>query len=200
MATVFHKESPTAYELTLRLLYEQYAFRLLQLAYAFLKNKELAEEVVNDVFLSVWKRESRLNEIESIYPYLCRAIKNKALDYLASSKKTYTFSSLDLQADHIGFVMNPEHIMLNKELNERLKQAVQSLPPRCRLIFKLTKEDGMKCREVAKLLELSVRTVETQLAIALKRIGESLLPYMPEQEILQKVRNPKSINPPVEGR
>jgi len=178
-------------EWTLRELYEQHAFGLLQFAYAFLKNKEQAEEVVNDVFLSIWKKSDQLTKIQRIRPYLCQAVKNRALDYLAASKKHQDWHSIDLETEHLSFVMNPEHILLNKELGDRLRQAIQSLPPRCRLIFRLTKEDGMKSREVAELLEISVRTVEAQLAIALKRIGECLLPYMPEQKKLQRDKTAK---------
>ncbi len=171
-------------------LYEQYAFDLFQLAYAYLKNRELAEEAVNDVFLSVWKKKENLPEIENIYLYLCKSVKNSAIDYLESGKKraANAMEAQALQTDHIGFVMDPEHLMINRELNQQIKKAILSLPPRCRLIFKLIKEDGLKYREVAELLSLSSRTVETQLAIALKRIGSSLLPHLPESRILQKVK------------
>jgi RNA polymerase sigma-70 factor (ECF subfamily) len=174
------------YAWTLRELYEQYAFSLLQFAYAMLKNREQSEEVVNDVFLTIWKKEDDLKKVRRIYPYLCQAVKNRALDYLAASRKKKEWSSLDLEENHIAFAMNPEHILLNKELGGRLTQAIQDLPPRCRMILRLAKEDGLKAREVAALLNISVRTVEAQLAIALKKIGESLLPYMPEQKMLQR--------------
>lgn len=174
-------------EKAFRLFYEQYAFRLWQLAYAFLKSKEQAEEIVNDVFLSVWKKRDRLDSIDNIFAYLCTCIKHAALDSLPAGKQQKSAVLPNSpQVDHIGFVMDPEHLLLNSELNFRLKKAIQSLPPRCRLIFKLVKEDGLKHKEVASLLDLSIRTVETQMTIALQRIGASLLPYLPEQRFLQK--------------
>lgn len=191
MKTNLYKDPLVPCEWAFREFYEQYAFPLLQFAYALLKDRELSEEVVNDVFLSIWKKGSDLGGIRRIYPYLCQAVKHRALDYLSASRKKKDWSSLDLLEEHIVFAMNPEHILLNKELGVRLGQAIQNLPPRCRIIFRLAKEDGLKAREVAALLDISVRTVEAQLAIALKRIGESLLPYMPEQKTLQRDKSAK---------
>lgn len=191
MKIVPHKAIPDPYEAPLRALYETHAFPLWQFAYALLRSRELAEEAVNDVFLSLWEKRVPLEGIRRIYPYLCQAVKHKALDYLRASKNRDGWSAAELETDHLTFVLNPEHILLNKELAGRLSLAVQHLPPRCRLIFRLVKEDGLKCREVAELLHLSVRTVEAQLAIALKKIGQSLLPYLPEQEILQRSRSQK---------
>ena len=62
--------------------------------------------------------------------------------------------------------------MMTEEMMRQIRQAVNNLPPRCRLIFKLVKEDGLKYKEVAELLQLSVKTIEAQMAIALRRIGK----------------------------
>lgn len=169
-------------------LYERYAFNLFQFAYAFLKSKELAEEAVNDVFVALWKKRGQLAGIENLYAYLCRAVKNTALDYLDSNKRSATDPLDSLQAGHISFGMDPEHILINNELNQLIKKAVLELPPRCRLVFKLVKEDGLKYKDAAALLGISIRTVETQLAVALKKIGSVLLPHLPEQNALQKAK------------
>jgi RNA polymerase sigma factor (sigma-70 family) len=63
---------------------------------------------------------------------------------------------------------------MTEEMMRQIKQAVNDLPPRCRIIFKLVKEDGLKYREVAELLHLSVKTIEAQMAIALRRIGKCM--------------------------
>jgi RNA polymerase sigma-70 factor (ECF subfamily) len=69
---------------------------------------------------------------------------------------------------------NPEQLMITSEMHKRLNLAVDALPPRCKLIFKLIKEDGLKYKEVAQLLELSQKTIENQMTIALRKIGESI--------------------------
>ena len=67
---------------------------------------------------------------------------------------------------------DPEQLMMTEEMMRQIRQAVNNLPPRCRLIFKLVKEDGLKYKEVAELLQLSIKTIEAQMAIALRRIGK----------------------------
>jgi RNA polymerase sigma factor (sigma-70 family) len=69
---------------------------------------------------------------------------------------------------------DPEQLMITEEMVRQIKKAVNELPPRCRLIFKLIKEDGLKYREAAGLLNLSVKTVEAQMAIALRSIARCL--------------------------
>ena len=74
-----------------------------------------------------------------------------------------------MQLNSIYF--DPEQLMMTEEMMRQIRQAVNNLPPRCRLIFKLVKEDGLKYKEVAELLQLSIRTIEARMAIALRRIG-----------------------------
>ena len=68
---------------------------------------------------------------------------------------------------------NPAELLLSKEAVDKIMEAVNDLPPKCKLIFRLIKEDGLRYAEVASLLNISVKTVEAQMAIALKRIGNS---------------------------
>ena len=64
--------------------------------------------------------------------------------------------------------------MMTEEMMRKIRQAVNDLPPRCRIIFKLVKEDGLKYKETAELLQLSIKTVEAQMAIALRRLGKCM--------------------------
>lgn len=69
---------------------------------------------------------------------------------------------------------DPEKLMITEEVFRQIRQAVNDLPPRCRLIFKLIKEDGLRYKEVAEILHLSIKTVEAQMAIALRRVGKCM--------------------------
>ena len=75
---------------------------------------------------------------------------------------------------YIRFDTNPETILLDAEGLRRIQAAINQLPPRCLLIFSLIKEDGLKYKDVSRLLELSVKTIETQMAIALRKITAAL--------------------------
>ncbi|HEY9259689.1 sigma-70 family RNA polymerase sigma factor, partial [Chitinophaga sp.] len=70
----------------------------------------------------------------------------------------------------IAFDSNPEQLMISAEMIRKMEFAVQQLPPKCRMVFTLIKQNGMKYKEVASVLNLSVKTVENQLAIAMKRL------------------------------
>ena len=70
-----------------------------------------------------------------------------------------------------------------REMNRRIQDAIQSLPPRCRLVFKLIKEDGLSYRETAELLELSLKTIENQMTIAFRKIGECIRLELPKHSL-----------------
>ncbi|WP_315824758.1 sigma-70 family RNA polymerase sigma factor [Paraflavitalea speifideaquila] len=69
---------------------------------------------------------------------------------------------------------DPEKLLMTEELIQKIRKAIEDLPTRCQLIFKLVKEDGLKYKEAADLLQISVKTVETQMAIAIRRLGKCM--------------------------
>lgn len=148
--------------------------RLKQFAYSILKSKEEAEELVSDVFIRIWEKRDKLTSIEAPLLYFYTSARNLAINRLKKQKRLASLSYEDwlVQMDSIYF--DPEKLMLTEEMMRQIKKAVNELPPRCRLIFKLTKEDGLKYREVAELLNLSIKTVEAQMAIALRRLGKCM--------------------------
>jgi RNA polymerase sigma-70 factor (ECF subfamily) len=83
---------------------------------------------------------------------------------------------------------NPEKLLITEEILRQIQQAVSNLPPRCRLIFKLVKEDGLKYKEVAGVLNISVFTVRNQLAIAVHKLAEALPAYAgPNTRLMNRV-------------
>jgi RNA polymerase sigma-70 factor (ECF subfamily) len=150
-------------------------FRLFQFAFTFVQNREQAEEIVNDVFLRLWQNRSRISQIENISVYLYVAVKNTAANYLRQSKPR------DLEAVHHFYLSpDPEQILITDELRKKIAAAIDGLPARCKLIFKLVKEDGLSAAEVAAILDISYKTVTTQLTIALKKLEEALRPSLPK--------------------
>lgn len=156
--------------------YQLLFFKLYQFAYSYVHSKENAEEVVNDVFLNLWQKRTTLYTISNINVYLYVAVKNASLNYLRKNIQTLPLSIDDLTVHHIHLAPNPESILINHELQSRIRQAIDQLPPRCKIIFKLIKEDGLSYKEVASILEISVKTVDAQLYIALKKLSHILQP------------------------
>jgi RNA polymerase sigma-70 factor (family 1) len=148
--------------------------RLKQFAYSILKSSEEAEELVSDVFIRIWQKNDQLITIQSPIFYFYATVKNLALNRLNKQKRQVSLSAEDWFVQMNSMYFDPEQLMMTEEMVRQIRQAVNNLPPRCRIIFKLVKEDGLKYREVAELLQLSVKTIEAQMAIALRRVGSCM--------------------------
>lgn len=162
-------DDQSAYKELFSLFYKS----LQQFAYSFVRSHETAEEIVSDVFMKVWKKRAGLSRIQNLKLYLFISTKNSALNYLRSQKKPLVpAEQYQVQLQSIYF--DPEKLMLTAEMMGRVQKAIADLPPRCQLIFKLVKEDGLKYKEVAELLHLSLKTVENQMSTAIKKIGQAI--------------------------
>jgi RNA polymerase sigma-70 factor (ECF subfamily) len=148
--------------------------RLKQFAYSILKSTEESEELVSDLFIRIWEKRDQLTTIESPLLYFYTTAKNLAFTRLNKQKRQQSLSAEDWLVQMNSIYFDPEQLMMTEEMVRQIKQAVNDLPPRCRIIFKLIKEDGLKYKEVAELLHLSVKTIEAQMAIALRRIGKCM--------------------------
>ena len=153
-----------------KVLYMKMHGRLQEFAGSILKSKEDAEEVVSDFFIVLWQRRNLLISIESPKLYFFIGVKNTALNKLAANKRRSLPRVEEWQTSLKSVFFNPEELLLSGEIVREIMAAINDLPPKCKTIFKLIKEEGLKYAEVAKLLEISVKTVEAQMAIALRRI------------------------------
>jgi RNA polymerase sigma-70 factor (family 1) len=163
----------------LKTLYDHYNKRFFQLAYAIVRSKETAEEVVGDVFIQVWRKRARIRSLENFAFYLYVMTKNISRSYL---RKFGNRRHLNLDEVALPFYQidaTPEDLMITGEAIRRINKAINELPPKCRLIFKLVKEDGLKYKEVAELLHLNLKTVENQVGIAIKKIHSTLALHLP---------------------
>ncbi len=158
-----------------RQVYLHYYKRLFQFALSIVKTKESAEEVVEDVFVRIWQQRSDMVKVRNLRVYLYTAAKNTALNYLSQKAKL----SIVQPFDHIDIEMgasdiSPEQILITAEMYRKIQAAVEDLPPRCKMIFKLVREDGLRYKEIAEILNISVNTIDAQMAIAVKRISAAL--------------------------
>lgn len=147
---------------------------LQQFAFSFLKSKQLSEEAVSDVFIKIWEKRKTLHTITNLKFYLFTSTRNTALNYLKKQKGLQNVLPDEYWVELKSVFFDPEQLMITAEMIRNIHTAVQSLPARCKLIFKLVKEEGLKYREVAELLDISVKTVENQMTLALKKIGSAI--------------------------
>jgi RNA polymerase sigma-70 factor (family 1) len=156
----------------LKELYRIFYKKLVQFAYVLVRSRELSEEVVEDVFIKLWHKKEQIREIHNLRVYLYVATKNTALNYLskkASELITAPFDYLEINMESLD--ASPEQLMITAEMIRKIQAAVDALPPRCKIIFKLIREDGLKYKEVSDVLGISINTIDSQMAIAVKRIS-----------------------------
>lgn len=167
----------------LKSLHDQFFQKLYSYAKGFVHSAEIAEEIVLDVFLKIWERRNELQAVENMEAYLCTMTKNFSLNYLNSSKHKFMsqFKPLPDQPS-LSLSFNPEETFKRHELQEALNRAIAQLPPQCAKVFQLVKEDGMKYKEVATIMNISVNTVDAHLARAIKVLRQELLEHAPKKK------------------
>ncbi|GGB00826.1 RNA polymerase sigma-70 factor [Mucilaginibacter rubeus] len=159
---------------------------LIKFCVLYVHQREIAEEIVSDVFVKCWLNRKNLTEIQNPETYLFVAVKNQSLNHI---KKYSTIHVVQIEETNtVEFVntYNPQKEIENKELIFRMDQAIAGLPQQCRIVFRLIKEDGMKYKEVAEILNISPRTVQTQLFRAIKKLSVVLTQYNKHHEVVLK--------------
>jgi len=169
-------------------VYTAFYKRLYQFALAIVKTREIAEEIVEDVFIRIWQQKATLPTIHNLRVYLYTATKNTALNYLARKAKESMTEPFDhIHIDLSSSAITPEQILITDEMYQKIRGAVEALPPRCKMIFKLVREDGLRYKEVSEILNIAVNTIDAQMAIAVKRIAAALAtewgPILPRNKV-----------------
>ena len=136
---------------------EHYSSRLYHYAFALLGQKEPAEEIVSDVFFEVWKNRKDLAQINNMDAWIQTITYRKAIG-------EFIFDP----------VQSPDEKMISKEEIARINEAIQQLPPKCKHVFFLAKMDGLPYKEIADILNISVKTINNHIAFALEEIAKNL--------------------------
>jgi RNA polymerase sigma-70 factor (ECF subfamily) len=137
--------------------------------------REIAEEVVSDVFVKLWKNREQIEVHTSFEAYMYRAVRNQALDYLKlrsyRCRERDSLDSVQWSMAHADHHTPMEEVVFN-EFYDRVEGCISDLPRQCQVIFRLSREEGLRYREIAERLQISVKTVETQMGRALKVLRE----------------------------
>lgn len=163
-------------------LYLIYYPKLVRFAKEFVMSEEEAENITQDVFTDLWEKRESMNHIENMNAYLFRLVRNKCLDYL--KHKVFEQKYVENVKASFEIELNLKLQSLDRfdvyDISERnqmenlIRDAINSLPKRCRDIFLLSRMEGLKYREISERLGISVNTVECQMGIALKKLRAKL--------------------------
>ena len=150
------------------IIYDRYWGRLYRLAYKMVQNKAEAEDIVQDTFIKFWENRNNIENtniagyLSTIsYHFLLKSLQKKQRNVQASANLAIVVDNTVSDADH--------HLYLT-ELQEMVADCIEALPPQCKTIYHLSREQHLSVKEIATNLGLSAKTVENQITIALKRL------------------------------
>jgi RNA polymerase sigma-70 factor (ECF subfamily) len=157
----------------LQILFNNYYTDLVRFGIKYVKNHEISEELVQEVFINIWERHQSLVITSSLKSYLFTSVKYRAFNYLRlQMPKEKLMENIEL----LDTFANTEDYQVSPELKKEVSKAIDSLPTKCRAILIMSKMDGMSHREIAKELGVSEKTVENQITIAFKKLRVALEP------------------------
>ena len=162
-------------EIAFEQLFNKYYASLCLFTFQFLHDREMAEEIVQEVFVKIWAKRKTLQIKTSIKHYLLSSVRNQSLNRIQHEKVEKHYArqvqlgtpdeqDLDLCFQEVG-------------LRQKIEKSIGLLPEKRREVFRLSREEGLKYNEIADRLHLSVKTVEAQMGLALKQLRESLKDY-----------------------
>ncbi|MBW8683207.1 sigma-70 family RNA polymerase sigma factor [Chitinophaga rhizophila] len=154
-----------------REIYTVYSEELYLLAYRWVKEQDLARDIVQGLFTYLWEKGPEIQITGNLRHYLYRAVTNRSINELKRRARHVSEEALQWQADTGTLHEITDHLLLQKEI----LRLSQELAPRCREIFLLSRFDGLEPSEIAARLDIAINTVYFQLAVALKHLRTHLL-------------------------
>jgi RNA polymerase sigma-70 factor (ECF subfamily) len=152
-------------------IYKRFRPGLIHFACTITRNMADAEEVVNDVFMAIWERHSKLLEQESIKSYLFRAVKNRSLNQINRNKVIFDDIKEEMP------IASKDHNVLDhmqaKETGAKITELIDKLPTKCRQVFLFSRMHELSHKEIAELMDITPKTVENQIGLALKFLKEN---------------------------
>jgi RNA polymerase sigma-70 factor (ECF subfamily) len=157
-------------------IFREYFSPLVYFAVRFVKDVDSAREIVHQVFVRIWENREEIHLDSAMRSYLFTAVRNRCLNHLRDQAKFHpddvsNIPEIETSTEETG---NPAE---SDELESAINSAVNTLPEKCREIFRMNRFGGLKYREIAENLDISVKTVEAQMSKALKLIREKLVDY-----------------------
>jgi RNA polymerase sigma-70 factor (ECF subfamily) len=162
-------------EAAMEVLFKRHYSLVSYAIYNLVKDPQTTEDLAQEVFMEIWKRRDSLVINTSLKAYLRRSAVNKTLNYLRDKKN---WRNEELSEIQFNLSAEPGKTLETTELEKIVGQAIEQLPERCQLIFKLSRVEEKSYQEIADKLGISVKTVENQIVKALRMLRDALRPYM----------------------
>lgn len=170
--------------LAYKYIYDNHYVLLCKIAYEFLKDDYLAESIVDDMIFHLWEKRETLEITTSLRSYLVQAVRNRCINYLNQEreKREVSFSAIDQQNEWINSVFPSDDYPLGKllenELEQEIKKAIDRLPDECKTVFKKSRFEEKRYEEIADELGISINTVKYHIKNAISRLSADLSKYL----------------------
>lgn len=146
-------------------------------AVRYTKDYDTAREITQEAFISLWEKRGSIDLSKPVKTYLSTTVRNKCLNWLRDNKK-FNKEILDIE----GLLSDKTYVqpdrLVEAEIREKISRAIEELPFKCREIFVMNRNDNLKYHEIATRLEISVKTVESQMSKALQHMRERLREFL----------------------
>ncbi len=153
-------------------LYVSYYSALCNQVFILLKDRDASEDIVQEVISDMWEKKDAIIVSQSIFPYLKRACRNRALNHIRDHKRWENENEeMLLVQDHAA---NKDMELETQELDELISESIAQLPEKCRIVFSLSRFESMSYQEIATHLDISVKTVENHISKALRILREKI--------------------------
>lgn len=159
-------------------LFDSYFQSLVTYAFRFVNDWQAAEDITQDVFMALWVKKEDVDFDEPVKPYLYRAVYNRSINYLNSAlmqKRIEGVDTIDELINQEILSYNQHDALLLKEITAEINNFVETLPPQCRNVYKLSREENLKNKEIAARLDISEKAVEKHITKALTEIRNHLV-------------------------
>ncbi|WP_164111971.1 MULTISPECIES: RNA polymerase sigma factor [Sphingobacterium] len=156
-------------------LYEHYFDDIYQHVFSKIGEEEATKDIVHEIFLKLWEKRKYHNNVGNVKGYLFMITKNHILDIIARHKVLQKY--YDSFRGSIGLTEGTDHLIQEKEINRYLEEAIDALPAKMRNIFELSRKEFLSHKEIADKLDISEKTVKTQINNALKVLRKKLHPF-----------------------
>jgi RNA polymerase sigma-70 factor (family 1) len=158
-----------------QILFKQYYESLCHYANMWMKDMDAAEEIVQNTFVKLWEKQATLNIETSLKSYLYKSVYHAALNEIKHQNVKNKYINMQSSEEPYNEMQSDSQV---KILEQRIEKALLNLPEQCRLIFQMSRFRQLKYREIADVLNISVKTVENQMGKALKIMRSNLADYL----------------------
>ncbi len=161
----------------LQIVFQQHYPIVCAVIHRFIQDRNTVEDLAQEVFVRFWEKREQIQINSSLTAYLRRMAINEALGYLRRSKHLHDEEVTPQLAD-TNYDGSAEEQYLHTELEQSVRDAINMLPPKCRMVFQLSRFEEMTYQEIADQMDISIKTVENQMGKALRILREKLKGYL----------------------